>query len=299
MAYAFDPELVPGIAGLPSQDLDDLTGTRAQRQAIAAARPVDLAGVRMDRHGVAGVEVRIYTPDADRRERPAVLLLHGGGWMLGSLVELHGRAVNLCRELDAVVVTPEYRLAPEHPFPAGFDDCFATLRWLHASARSLGIDPDRVAVHGNSAGANLGAAVALRARDERGPRVRFQCLCSPVVDDRMRAPSMQRFIDTPGVNRSFIEACWAHYLAGATATPYAAPARADDLSGLPPAYVSAMEFDPLRDEAIAYAQAMLQAGVPVELHTFPGAFHGSYRIDAAVSRRELGEVVEVLLRALR
>jgi acetyl esterase/lipase len=305
MAYRFDPELVAAIPGLPSQDLSNLPAARAERQANAAARPVDTRGVSVrELHVTEPLTVRVYTPEAAVGPLAAVLLLHGGGWVLGSLVELHPRAVALCRELGAVIVAPEYRLAPEHPFPTPFEDCWATLNWLAANAAELGVDPARIAVHGNSAGANLSAAVALRARDEGGPTLRFQCLCSPVTDDRLATASMRTFTDTPGANLPFLTGCWDRYLgAGMRGTDavsaYAAPARADDLSGLPPAYVNAMEFDPLRDEGIAYARALLAAGVATELHVFPGAFHGSYRIaTAAVSRRELAEIVDVLRRAL-
>jgi acetyl esterase/lipase len=304
MPYPFDPELVPAIPELPSQDLSDLPATRARRQAAAAARTVDLSGVTLHSVAVDGIDVHVYRPAGARGSLPAVLVIHGGGWVLGSLVELHPRAAELCRKLQAVIVAPAYRLAPEHPYPTPFEDCWATLTWLATHTSELGIDPTRIAVHGNSAGANLAAAVALRARDDGGPALRFQCLCSPVTDDRLQTASMRTFTDTPGANLGFLSGCWDRYLGpgvrGTDAvTAYAAPARAQDFSGLPPAYVNAMEFDPLRDEGIAYAGALLAAGVAAELHVFPGAFHGSYRIGGArVSQRELAEIVVVLRRAL-
>jgi acetyl esterase len=156
-----------------------------------------------------------------------------------------------------VVVSVEYRLAPEDPFPAGLEDCYAALVWLHESAAELGVDGDRIAVVGRSAGGGLAAALALVTRDRHGPALCFQCLAIPELDDRLDTPSMQAFVDTPLWNRPLAEASWRHYLGDdrSDVSPYAAPARATDLSGLPPAYVSTMEFDPLRDEGIAYANA--------------------------------------------
>jgi acetyl esterase len=213
--------------------------------------------------------------------------------------------LRLARELGVVVVTVDYRLAPEHPYPAPLEDCYAGLVWTAKNADALGIDPDRIAIHGASAGGGLCAGLALLARDRGGPAITFQYLGVPELDDHLDTPSMRRFVDTPLWNRPRAVISWDSYLgAGKPGGPdvpiYAAPARATDLTGLPPAYVSVMEFDPLRDEGIAYAQALLQAGVSVELHAFPGTFHGSALVEqAAVSRREADEALVVLRRALK
>jgi acetyl esterase/lipase len=179
-----------------------------------------------------------------------------------------------------VVVSVDYRLAPENPFPAGLEDCYAALSWFSTHAAELGVDPERIAIHGGSAGGGLCAALALLARDRSGPSIAFQYLGIPELDDRLTTSSMTTFVDTPMLNRPTAIHSWDAYLGpGRRSTdnvpPYAAPARATDLTGLPPAYISAMEFDPLRDEDIAYATALLAAGVPVELHLFPGTYHGS------------------------
>jgi acetyl esterase/lipase len=164
------------------------------------------------------------------------------------------------------------------------------------------VDPARIAVAGQSAGGGLAAATALLARDRGGPALRFQLLEIPELDDRLDTPSMRAFTDTPLWNRPNAEWSWRHYLGPdhvAETSAYAAPARARDLAGLPPAYVSTMEFDPLRDEGITYALRLLQAGVQVELHSHPGTFHGSALIAGAeVSQRGAREVVEALRRAL-
>jgi acetyl esterase/lipase len=199
-------------------------------------------------------------------------------------------------------VSVEYRLAPEHPFPAGVEDCYAALSWTAANAAALGVDARRIAVAGQSAGGGLAAATALLARDRGGPALCFQLLEIPELDDRLDTPSMLAFDDTPLWNRPSAVWSWKHYLGpdhGGEVSPYAAPARAQDVSGLPPAYVSTMELDPLRDEGILYALRMLQAGVPVELHSYPGTFHGSALIPAAaVSQRNAREVLDALRRAI-
>jgi acetyl esterase/lipase len=205
-------------------------------------------------------------------------------------------------EIGAVVVATSYRLAPENPFPAGVEDCYASLCWTAANAEELGIDPDRLAIAGQSAGGGLAAACALMARDRGGPKLCFQLLEIPELDDRLETPSMLAFDDTPLWNRPNAVWSWKHYLGPdhkGEVSPYAAPSREQDLSGLPPAYVSTMEFDPLRDEGILYALGMLQAGVSVELHSLPGTFHGAALFpNARTSKRNSQEVVDALDRRL-
>jgi acetyl esterase/lipase len=204
-------------------------------------------------------------------------------------------------DTGAVVVSVEYRLAPEHPFPAGLHDCFAALTFVADAALELGVDQERIAIVGTSAGGGLSAATALMARDRGGPALCFQMLHIPELDDRLETHSMQTFVDSPIWNRPLAVQSWQAYL-GADAnevSPYAAPARAEDLAGLPPAYISTAENDPLRDEGILYALRLLQAGVSVELHQFPGTFHGSALVTTAeISKRAQRESATVLRRAL-
>jgi acetyl esterase/lipase len=253
--------------------------------------------------GAPQVPVRIYTPRAAAREpRGCVFEIHGGGFLMGSIEMMDAWCQVTAAALAAVVVSVEYRLAPEHPFPAGLEDCYAALCWTAQHATDLGVDAARIAIAGQSAGGGLAAGTALLARDRGFPALCFQLLEIPELDDRLDTPSMLAFTDTPLWNRPNAVWSWKHYLGpnhAGEVSSYAAPARAKDLTGLPPAYVSTMEFDPLRDEGILYALRLLQAGVPVELHNFPGTFHGSGMIaNADVSQRGAREAMDALRRAL-
>ncbi len=308
MTYAFDPELAPLVPLMPTSSLADIDAARAGLETMLAPlnQDVDTTGVEVSDATVTAdtgaVPVRVYAPtgSAPATGRPALLDIHGGGFALGTIDMEHTFATQVARELGAVVVTPEYRLAPEHPFPAGLDDCYAALVWLHDHAANLGVDPARIAIGGQSAGGGLSAGLALLARDRGGPAVCFQFLGIPELDHRLETTSMRTFVDTPMWNRPNAEISWQYYLGDATdVSPYASPAIAEDLRGLPPAYVTTMEFDPLRDEGILYALRMMEAGVSVELHAFPGTFHGSAMIPlAAVSRRSHAEVIDALRRGL-
>lgn len=305
-----DPELDAFLPFIPKTDLSDPIAARKQLAELAAAAPKEVTaaaapgteGMEVEDRtvpaapGVPDVPVRIYRPSP---AHGAVVWLRGGGWIVGDLDTEHPTATRLAGASGAVVISVDYRRAPEHRFPAALDDVYAVLEWTAENASDLGVPPDRIAVGGHSAGAGLAAGAALRARDEQGPPIRFQLLNQPTLDDRQETWSQRNFTDTPWQDRDSLTAVWRHYLGDAPATPYAAPARADDLSGLPPAYVSAAEFDPLRDEDIDYALRLLQAGVTVELHQWPGTFHGSHAIlSADVSQRQIAELGAVLRRAL-
>ena len=235
--------------------------------------------------GDPDVGVRIYRPKDRAAPVPGILLIHGGGFIVGSVEAEHVGAAMMAINTGAVVVSVEYRLAPEHPVPG------RTARLLSPrspswpqSAAELGVDPERLAVVGTSAGGGLAAATALMARDLGGPALCFQMLHIPELDDRLETPlhaDLRRFT---GVE----SAAGGPELAGLPGrrctddvSPYAAPARAENLAGLPPAYISTAENDPLRDEGILYGLRLLQAGVSVELHQFPGTFHGSALVTAA------------------
>ncbi len=313
-----DPELAAMIDLLPKMDLLDPVAARQAFEDIIAAIKIDIPGIEtldIENRMVPGFEgdpdvsVRVYRPKragqagATPPPAPGIVMIHGGGFVIGSVETEHGGAAAMAIDSGAVVVSVDYRLAPEHPYPAGVHDCYAALSYLHAEADALGVDPARVALAGASAGGGLAAATALLARDRGGPAVCFQLLQIPELDDRLETGSMRTFVDSPLWNRPLAVQSWQAYLGrlyGAADVPdYAAPARAADLSGLPPAYISTAENDPLRDEGITYALRLLQAGVSVELHQFPGTFHGSALVtSAAVSKRTQRELALVLRQAL-
>jgi acetyl esterase len=308
MPYAYDPELQPFVDALPPRAAGDVAASRALVDLIvqASLANADVRGLRIEDRTVPGpanapdVGVRVYAPDVATAPTGGVVYLHGGGFTVGSIDMEHAQAALVAREVGVTVVSVEYRLAPEHPFPAALHDCYAALRWFHAEAVTLGVDPDRIALVGNSAGGGLAAGLALYARDQGGPPVRFQYLGIPELDDRLDTWSMRTFVDTPMWNRPAAERSWSMYLGehDGDVSPYAAPARASDLGGLPSTYISTMEFDPLRDEGILYGLALLRAGVSVELHSFPGAFHGSRAFPTAITQRDVDEMIVVLRRAL-
>jgi acetyl esterase/lipase len=309
MTYAYDPELAAIVAVLPQLDISDIPAARAAMSAMREQVPfVQPDGITIEKRTVAGppgdpdIEVAVFRPVGQAADAPALYWIHGGGFVLGDVDGDLVIPAQVADELGAVVVSVEYRLAPEYPFPAPVEDCYAGLAWMAAHAGELGFDPGKLAVGGLSAGAGLAAAVALMARDRGGPALCFQLLDIPEVDDRLATPSMKQFTDTPLWNHPNAILSWEAYLGpdhdGET-SPYAAPSRAADLSGLPPAYVVTCEFDPLRDEGIEYAQRLMQAGVATELHHYPGTFHGSSGAGAgtAIAARMVSDRLAALARA--
>ncbi len=295
-----DPELEAFIPLFPRADLSDPAAARKEVAELAAGvPPLEIADMEVEDHTVPAdpdVAVRIYRP---HRAQGAIVWLHGGGFVMGDLDTEHPASTRVADASGAVVISVGYRVAPEDRFPAALDDAYAALAWTAEHAAELDTDPERIAVGGHSAGAGLAAAVALRARDQQGPPVRFQLLNQPELDDRQETWSARNFTDTPWMTRDKVTASWRHYLGSTPASPYAAAARAVDLSGLPPAYIATAEFDPNRDEAIGYGLRLLQAGVSVELHQWAGTFHGSQAIlSAEVSQRQIAELFAALRRAL-
>jgi acetyl esterase/lipase len=252
------------------------------------------------------IPIRIYRPYAASGPRGGVLHIHGGAFVTGDLDISETHCGRMADVADLVVVDVDYRLAPEHPFPTGFEDCYGALAWLAAHAAELGVDPSRIAVGGESAGGGLSAAVALAARDRGGPALAFQLLLYPVLDDSLTSHSVRTMTDTPLWDAPNSALMWDHYLGPVEqrgeVSPYAAPTRAigtqRGLAGLPPAYILACEHDPLRDEELMYAAELALAGVPVELHLVPGSFHGFDAFPTQIGKRITAEYLDALRRAL-
>lgn len=228
--------------------------------------------------GLAGKQpVRIYTPKGDG-PFPLLVYFHGGGWVVGSLNTVDVSCRALTNLAECIVVSADYRLAPEYKFPAALDDCYAATRWAALYAASLNGSADRIAVGGESAGGNLAAAVALKAAQSGLPTLAYQLLLYPVVDFRFDTPSYRENAEGYFLTKEMMEWFWAQYLARPEdgADPLASPLRATDarLRGLPPAFVATAEYDPLRDEAAAYAARLHDAGVAVEHRCFRGLIHG-------------------------
>jgi acetyl esterase len=205
-----------------------------------------------------------------------IVYFHGGGWVIGELDTVDNPLRRIANRTGAVVVSVDYRLAPEHVYPAAFDDSYAATAWVAEHAAELGGDPERVAVSGDSAGGNLAAAVAIAARDRQGPRLAAQLLIYPVTDFDFTTESYEQNGEGYLLTKGSMQWFWAHYLGAQDLgkDPYACPARADDLAGLPPAFVATAEFDPLRDEGEAYAAKLRIAGVDVTAKRYDGMLHG-------------------------
>ncbi|OBI48135.1 lipase [Mycobacterium kyorinense] len=246
------------------------------------APPKMLPQLRIEERTIgAGVPVRIYWPPvAEHTDLPVVVFYHGGGWSIGDLNTHDGVARAHAVGAEAVVVSVDYRLAPEHPFPAGVDDCWAALQWVGEHAGELGGDPKRIAVAGDSAGGNLSAVMAQLARDHGGPALAFQLLWYPSLIGDLSLPSFTENADAPILDRDVIDAFLQWYvpdvdLSDPTGLPATlVPANAADLSGLAPAYISTAEHDPLRDDGARYAELLTAAGVPTELSNEPTLVHG-------------------------
>jgi acetyl esterase len=220
----------------------------------------------------ASVPVRVYR-GARTESAPAVVYCHAGGFALGNLDTDHRQCVELARRGGCTVVSVDYRLSPEHPYPAPLDDAVTALRWVAANATELGVDAARIAVAGSSAGATLAAGLAHGAADGALPPIVFQLLHQPVLDDR-ETPSKAEFRASPAFDGEGAELMWRHYLGPDAGSPAAVPARRTELRGLPPALITCAEIDPFRDEAVDYALQLLGAGVSTELHVFPRTCHG-------------------------
>ncbi|WP_221793937.1 alpha/beta hydrolase [Aquisediminimonas sediminicola] len=269
----------------PLFDLNNLAAARAVMQNIADAGKLNAPapiGVVIDEVIVPATEdgpdvlLRITRPESCPSATPALLWFHGGGMVMGHAAQDDPLAARLARTLNCRFISVEYRLAPEHPFPAALHDGFAAYAWLVAHGDEIGVRQDQIALGGFSAGGGLAAAVGLMARDRGLPMPLFQALMAPMLDDRQQTLSSQEDQYMGVWNRHANALAWKAYLSTLEGNipVYAAPARSQKLAGLPPAFIAVGELDLFRDEALAYVQRLVAAGVPTEFHLYPGACHG-------------------------
>jgi acetyl esterase len=310
-------EALEAMARAQLRPIEELTPSeaRAQMEATARSRKAEPLPVgRVEERTIPGpagaIQVRLYWPplpsppppaeEAGARPAPAIVYYHGGGHVIGSLDTHDLVARNLCAGVGAIVASVDNRMGPEHKFPAAVEDSFAALQWLHANAAELGADLDRLGVHGDSAGANLAAVVALLARNAGGPRLRLQSLVYPVGDYTLSAASYERYAQGYGVlTREAMAWFRDHYLRSpADAEDWrASPLRARDFAGVAPAIVITAECDVLHDDGEGYAEALRRAGVPVEYREYPGMIHGFFGMvpvvdDAMTAQRQVWSAFE-------
>jgi acetyl esterase/lipase len=291
--HLVDPELDGAIDMVPPLVLTDadLPAVRARLGVRPIPDNLDLT-VSVETVAAPGpdgappVTVLIYRPPQAGKGAPALIQLHGGGYVLGDVGMNDAANRSLAAALGAVIFAVGYRLAPETPFPGAVEDAYAVLTWVHANAASLGVDPARIGLKGESAGGGLAAGLALLARDRGGPLLAFQHLIFPMLDDRSAVspaigPYAGEFIWTQKNNAYGWASLLGQPAGGPDVSPYAAAARTSDLAGLPPTYIAVGALDLFLDEDIDYARRLAHAGVPVELHVYPGAFHGFGMVPAA------------------
>lgn len=307
--HLVDPELAPFLAMFPSMMLS-LDTLDAMRNRELPLPPVEESGVDLERVMIPGPEgapevmLHIYRPRAAARPLPCIYHIHGGGYVGGKAGDLEPVHRPLAAQLGCAIVSVDYRLAPETVFPGPVEDCYAGLAWTVGNAERLGVDSARLGVMGESAGGGLAAALALLARDRGEYRLAFQHLIYPMLDDRTCVnephPYAGEFLWHAHNNRFGWTSLLGHAPGGEGVSPYAAPARADDLAGLPPTFISTGALDLFLDEDIVYAQRLMRAGVPTELHVYPGAFHAFDMMPgAAVAEQSRRDSRAALARFLR
>jgi acetyl esterase len=270
------PLYTRSLADARAEDLAAIRDSGGEPEPVYEVADLTIAGPGGD------LPLRLYRP-AGERPLPALLYFFGGGWVLGTIDTADGVSRSLANSSGALVIVVGYRLAPEHPFPAAIDDCYAALRWVAGHAGEIGADPSRLAVGGDSAGGNLAAGVTLLARSD-GPALAGQLLVYPNTDQLADDESMRAAEDPFLFNRHSVAWYRRHYLADPAdaANPLTSPLRAESLAGLPPALVITAEYDPLRDQGEAYARRLSEAGVQVELSRYPGMAHGFFTMAGTV-----------------
>jgi len=298
-----------GLTDKGIEDVVDLPAHRAKRVRLQRTLPGQYVFGRADRAAVAeeiavgnGSRALVHRPADAAAPLPVVINFHGGGWVQGNPEQSQWMASRIAVRNRAVVISPAYVLAPEHPFPAGVEDCWATLEWVVAHAVELGIDPDRLAVMGDSGGGNLAAVLALLARDAGGPKVRAQVLIYPGTEMYDRYPSEDRHAEAPVLTSRNMRAFARLYMGERYGDEdfRASPIRATSHAGLPPAFILTAELDPLLDNGSRYRDALEAAGVAVRYAEYAGAIHGFMSLPGVVpvAKRALDDIVDFLGRTL-
>jgi acetyl esterase/lipase len=295
--HLVDPQLLPVLDAMPPFEFSEATLATVRSQgARAPVQPGDIARTEMTVRQVPGppeapeVGVVIYRPAGALGPLPCIFHVHGGGYIVGAAAAGEANHRPLAADLGCCIVSVDYRLAPETRFPGAVEDCYAALSWLMANAAELGVDPARIGVMGESAGGGLAAALTLLVRDRGEHRLAFQHLIYPMIDDRTCVsptpnPYAGEFIWTHQANRFGWSSLLGCEPGGEGVSPYAAAARAEILAGLPPAFIATGSLDLFLDEDLTYAQRLIRSGVPVELHVYPGAYHGfHWAADAEVTK---------------
>ena len=247
------------------------------------------------------IPARIYTP-SNETSLPVLVWFHGGGWVVGDLESADATARHLCNESSSVIISIDYRLAPETKFPGASDDCYTATQWVSENASSLNADPEKIAVGGDSAGGNLAAVVSLMARDNQGPKIGFQLLVYPVTEMNFNTKSYIDNAEGYQLSRDGMIWYWDHYLEDKEAAnnPYAAPMKAESLQNLPPALIITAEYDPLRDEGKAYAERLKAEGVTTQYTMYSGMIHGFFGMASVVDkgRAAVKEAADAMRKAL-
>ncbi|MBQ7568352.1 alpha/beta hydrolase [bacterium] len=299
------PDLKAELSAMPKQDTFNLEAMRKDfvpdEKNFPKSEKIEVYNKAIATDGNPSLRLRVYRPKQLEGEYPAILWIHGGGHFLGAPENDEATCLWFAEEIGCIVVSPDYRLAPENPYPADVEDCFAALKWMaDTKANSLPIDTSRIAVAGSSAGGGLTISTALKARDAGGPKICFMLPIYPMLDYRNNTISARQITDPRVLSHSANAAAWKMYLGDIKNVPaYASPALAEDVSGLPPANILVGSLDPFRDENISFAQRMLDAGITVELHVIPGAFHAFDTLGTPLSNQAMDEHLNALKNALR
>ena len=298
-------QILETLPKIPDTLTPELIGAirKARLLAVQVVEKLPLVQVedRVISHLDSEIPIRIYRPEYSDEHLPAIVFFHGGGWTLGEIETYDILCRQLTKASRSIVISVEYRLAPEHRFPKGLEDCFAVTQWVFEQAKELRADANRIVVGGDSAGGNLAAAVTLLAKDRKGPKIWRQLLIYPATDtltsiEKSPYESIRENAQAPVLTSSLTKSFWEHYLEKETDAEdiYASPIKAKELSGLPKAFVITAEYDPIRDEGEAYASRLRESGVAVQMTRYNGLCHGFLTLPLPINEQVMKSIGEWL-----